>query len=61
MPWYLWRWRFGLIAPMVLFAWMAVTGMGDFAAHPVWSAVWGLGFLGLTGVYARLVWREGLR
>jgi VIT1/CCC1 family predicted Fe2+/Mn2+ transporter len=61
VPWYLWRWRVGLIAPMVLFWVMAVSGMREFRDHPVWSVVWGVGFLGLAGVFARLLWRERRR
>ena len=61
VPWYLWRWRAGLVWPMVLFGGMAWGGIREFEAHPVWSVVWGAGFLGLAGVFARLVWRERLR
>lgn len=61
VPWYLWRWRVGLIAPMVLFGVMAGAGLGEFGARPVWSVAWAGVFLGLAGVFGRLAWRERLR
>ena len=58
VPWYSWRWRLGLLLPMLLFAFLAVNSLREVRTEPVLSIVFGALFLGFALLFARLVWRE---
>ena len=58
VPWYSWRWRPGLLLPVVLFAFLAVNSLREVRTEPVWSIVFGAPFLAFALLFARLVWRE---
>jgi hypothetical protein len=60
VPWYSWRWRLGLLLPMLLFALLAVNSLREVRTEPVLSIVFGALFLAFAVLFARPVWRERL-
>ena len=58
VPWYSWRWRLGLLLPMLLFALLAVNALREVRTEPLLSIIFGTLFLAFALLFARLVWRE---
>ena len=58
VPWYSWRWRLGLLLPMILFALLAANSLRELRSRPVLSVLFGAFFLAFALLFARQVWRE---
>jgi hypothetical protein len=56
-PWYLWRWRLGVLLPMVLFGVLGVNSLFEIRNAPVLSIVFGGVFFVFALLFARQVWR----
>ena len=58
VPWYSWRWRLGLLLPMLLFALLAENSLRETPTEPTWSIFFGALFLAFALSFAHQVWRE---
>ena len=57
VPWYSWRWRLGLLLPMLLFAFLALSALREFRKEPALPIVFGALFFAFALLFARQVWR----
>jgi hypothetical protein len=57
-PWHSWRWRLGLLLPMLLFGLLAVNSLREVRAEPILSSVFAALFLAFALLFARQVWRQ---
>src|SRR3954465_818473 len=58
VPWHSWRWRLGLLLPMVLCALLTLNSLNEARSHPYPSILFGSFFFTFAVLFARQVWRE---